>query len=615
MKPGRNDPCLCGSGRKYKKCCGRQSELRPEPARAQPTTLSPIETNKILALARSGHHSQLEGAARELLTEHPDSGFLWKALGLSLLNQGKDPVHAWQTAARLLPEDADVHNNLGSALRDRGRIDAAVASYRRAVEIKPHSILAHNNLGNCLRDLGEHAAAAASYRVSLAADPEQFDVYIHLGHVLLELGEADAAAESYRRALMINPENAVVHANLAMALKLQDRLADAEASCRRALEINPALAAPLALLGQIHAEKNDFIEAENLIRRAISIDPNMPEALVGLVRLRKMTPGDAYWLAAAERIVAGQLPPRKEARLRYALGKYFDDVKDFGRAFANYQRANELMRRINGIHDQQALTRRVERIIELYDSKWLSNAVQRTDGSERLIFIVGMWRSGRTLAEQILASHPAVVGLGELPFWSTVGIAHEQSFVGGNSGTVRKLAGEYLAAIGDRARNAARVVDKMASNFMHLGLIHAALPNARFIHMRRHPIDTCLSIHFQDFRDAHLYAYDLEDLAHYYAHYTRVMEHWRRTLPRDAILDVSYEELVEKQAACSRRIVDYVGLEWDDRCLSFHLTDRTVRTVSKWQVRQPMNRSSVDRWRNYEKFIAPLHSLASLKTE
>ena len=581
----------------------------------QPAALPPVETNKVLALASSGRHSELERTARELLVEHPESGFLWKALGLSLWNQGKDPIEAWERAVRLLPQDADVHNNLASALRDCGRIDAAVASYRRAVEINPRLVIAHNNLGNCLRDLGEHAAAAASYRASLAADPEQFDVCIHLANVLLELAQADACVEIYRRVLAINPGIAVVHANLGMALKLQGRLAEAEDSCRRALEIDPALAPPLALLGEIHAERGDFAEAENLLRRALSVDPDMPEAWASLARLRKMTVGDASWLAAAERIVAGRLAPRKEARLRYAIGKYFDDVKDFDRAFTNYRRANELMRRINGTHDKQALTRRVARIVELYDSKWLSAAPQQVAGSERCIFIVGMWRSGTTLAEQILASHPAVIGVGELRFWDAAAVTYEQSLVHGDSskGTLRKLADEYLALIGNRAANVARIVDKMCSNFMHLGLIHAALPHARFIHMRRHPIDTCVSMHFQDLRDAHPYAHDLEDLAHYYLHYTRVMAHWRRTLPGGVILDVSYEDLVANQEACSRNIVDHVGLEWDDRCLDFHTTPRTVDTASKWQVRQPMNRASVDRWRNYERFITPLLSLASLK--
>jgi len=216
-----------------------------------------------------------------------------------------------------------------------------------------------------------------------------------------------------------------------------------------------------------------------------------------------------------------------------------------------------------------------------------------------------MWRSGTTLAEQILASHPAVFGAGEAAFWKAAAVRYEQGC------PLAELGGQYVALL-DRLSppTAERVIDKMPANFLHLGLIHAGLPHARIIHMRRHPLDTCLSIYFQDFTHGHPYAHDLADIGHYYQQYLRVMEHWRRTLPAGAMLEVSYEDLVENQEGCSRRMLDFIGLPWDPGCLDFHRTPRTVTTFSKWQVRKPITRSSLQRWRNYAPYIAALSPLA-----
>jgi len=236
----------------------------------------------------------------------------------------------------------------------------------------------------------------------------------------------------------------------------------------------------------------------------------------------------------------------------------------------------------------------------------------RTNTSSRPIFIVGMPRSGTSLAEQILASHPQVFGAGELPYWKTaslrVGTAALQN--GSCEAVLRQLADEYLRLLTDLSPDAARVVDKMPGNFAHLGMIHAALPSARIIHMRRNPIDTCLSIYFQNFHIAHSYANDLADLAHYYHQYLRLMEHWRSVLPQEVILEVPYEALVDDQETWSRNMVDFVGLPWDAACVDFHQTNRNVSTFSKWQVRQKISRASVERWRNYEPFVGPLVQLS-----
>jgi len=585
-------------------------------------------------MLNAGRHAELERSALGLLEQHPQAGIVWQLLGLALRMQGKDALDALTQAATLLPQDAAAHNNLGNALGERGRYDDAVSSYRRALALRPDFAEAHNNLGNALLDTGQFEPAVASYERALELKPGYVEAYRNLGNALRGLGRLDQAADSYRRALALNPEcaeahnelgmalrdlgrpdEAVIsygralqirpdyaeaHSNLGIALRLQGHTAEAEISCRRALAFDPDLSAAVVALAELHADRGQFAQAQDLFQRAISMQPQSPEAWAGIARLRTMTASDAAWLAEAQRVAGQNLPARQEVLLRYAIGKYFDDLKDFEQAFLSYRRANELTRQYRAPHEQRQLKQAVDLITQRYDAHWLSQAGAAAASSNRPVFIVGMLRSGTSLAEQILASHPQVFGAGELTFWPTASSANEP---------LGKLADSYLRLLAQLSPDAARVIDKMPGNFLHLGLIHAALPNARIIHMRRNPIDTCLSIYFQHFEANHSYASDLQDLAHAYGEYLRVMQHWRSTLPEQTILDVPYEGLVEDQEGWSRKMLDFIALPWDSRCLAFERTERTVITASKWQVRQKISRASVERWRHYQRFVGPLRGL------
>ena len=733
--PGRNDACLCGSGKKYKKCCARQ------PVQAPPDLTS------LFALLAAGRHDELETAARELLAKHKDLGILWKLLGAALFNLGRDALAALETAATLLPHDpesqtnlgnllrahgrmddaasyhrraialrpdyAEAHNNLGSALLDSKRFTQAAASYRKAITInpgfamahhnlanclraqglleealqsyrhavelrpsdydallglsdtslglgrldeaargyrrflqsRPDSFEAHNNLGNALRDSGQIEEAASSYRRAVAIRPDHAKLHNNLGNALLDLGRIEEAAASYLRALELEPDFAKAHSNLGSAFRelgkldeaeasyrralairadsaeiltnlgvvqrLQGRADEAEASFSRALGIEPAAVPTITSLAELYADRGQFTEAENLYKEAKAIQPDSAQAWAGLAALRKMTGEDSAWIQEALRIVQRSLRPRDEAQLRYAIGKYFDDAQDYQQAFLSYRRANEISKAYSYPHDREHLARTFEFITQIYDREWIEQAKATSNRSVRPVFIVGMPRSGTSLAEQILASHPAVFGAGELSFWKTasleVGAAALQDGFDGSD--LAQLAEEYLQLLAGLSPSATRVVDKMPANFAHMGMIHAALPNARFIHMRRNPIDTCLSIYFQNFHVAHSYANDLEDLAHYHHEYQRLMRYWRAILPPSVILEVPYEALVADPEAWSRKILEFVGLPWDGACIDFHRTQRRVSTFSKWQVRQKISKTSVERWRNYAPFVGPLMRL------
>jgi tetratricopeptide (TPR) repeat protein len=605
--PSRNAQCHCGSGKKYKHCCARHAAAA-KPSIAKPVAVTPATmANRLIALAKSQRYPDMESLAREMVRVLPRSGFAWKSLGVALQMQGKEALQALQCAVQLLPEDADCHGNLGTALRRLGRLQEAAECMHRALRLKPGLPELWNNLGNVQKDLGQFDDAITSLRRAINLRPDFAQALNNLGNALLGLGQLDQAAASYRQAIAIQADYVEAHVNLGIVQRSQGLLQEAEEHCRRALELDANSAAALRLMAELRSDQGEFAAAENLYNQAMLIEPDSAEAWAGMAGLRRMTVEDTAWLARAQLLVA-RSPSSEELYLRYAMGKFFDDVGDYEQAFANYRRANELAIRARPAHDRRLLALGIDHVIQHQSREWLQHAAAGASSAERPVFIVGMPRSGTTLAEQILASHSGVFGAGELPFWNSAVKAGAGARVIGEDETpgLRQAAEAYLAQLATLSAGAQRVVDKMPANFLHLGVIHAALPKAKIIHLRRNPLDTCLSIYFQNFGAMHPYANDLDDLADYYGQYLRIMEHWRLALPVGVVLDVDYEALVEETETWSRRMLDFIGLPWEANCLEFYNCRRRVSTFSKWQARQKISRSSIGRWRHYERFIGSL---------
>jgi tetratricopeptide (TPR) repeat protein len=697
MPPGRNEPCPCGSGRKYKHCCGK--------------TAADAQVHHLLGQALEDQ-GLLERAAESFgraIALDPKFADAHNDLGQVLLRLGRTDaaIASCRRALALRPRFAAALGNLANAERARGALAAAIAGYRRVIELEPGLAEAHRNLGSalleagdgeaaihclqraielrpefvgavmqlaraltaagrgaeaiphyerllardprvetldelatllaglgryeasasCFRDLldrtpdngrlhtnlgfvlhclGDFRAAIEHCRRAIELEPRLPDAHLHLGNSLLALNVLHEAEAAYRAGLEIAPDHAALHTAHAMAERALGRLADAEASTRRALALHPGAADTLALLGSLAIDRGRFDEAEDLLRKALAIDPELPEALANLTALHKMSPADAPWRDAAERVLARGLPVAHAINLQHALGKYYDDVDDRGAAFQHHRMANELARRSRSRYDRAEMTQRVTRTLAAFDRIALVALAQGGLASERPVFVVGMPRSGTSLTEQILASHPEVHGAGELIYWNFAADAERAATLEQRAATIAELGRTYLEGLATQALDASRVVDKLPDNFRNIGLIHAALPGARFIHLERNPLDTCLSIYFQRFSAAHIYATDFGDLAHYYLEYRRLMAHWRAMLPPQTLLEVRYEDLVDDPEGWSRRMLAHIGLPWDPRCLEFHRTDRPVLTASNWQVRQPIGKGSVDRWRRYERFIGPL---------
>ena len=499
----------------------------------------------------------------------------------------------------------------GNQLLAQAAYDDAIQCYQDALQLVPRSIIARNNLGAALCKLGRYKEAEEQFRRVIhtrAGDPT---AHCNLGAVLRWTGRTTESEMPLRRALKLKPNFVEAQINLSATLVVLGRLPDAKAILEKTLRIAPRNTAALVGMGQIAGPEGRLAEAQTLFERALEVDPKAHAAWAGLVWLRRMTPADGAWLQHAEQIAAGGLAPHHEATVRFAIGKYCDDVGEFARAFLSYQRANELQKMGAEPYDRQARTRFVDDMRRVYTRKALSGAHKGATDSGQPVFVVGMPRSGTSLVEQIIASHPAARGAGELMFWSHAMRGHETVLRHEPPGEAltRKLAAGYLRVVAGHSGGAERVVDKAPLNVDYLGVIHSVLPRARVIYVRRDPIDSCLSCYFQQFSQDLDFTMDLSDLAHYYGEHQRLVTHWRSVLPSEALLEVPYAALVADQETWSRKIVDFLGLEWDERCLDFHRTDRTVLTASYWQVRQKIYKSSVGRWRNYQKFIAPLLAL------
>ncbi len=531
------------------------------------------------------------------------------------LSQGQAPSPGQQRAdvPANRPDRAKAQQlfHRGNKFFAQGNYAEAAALYEEGIELDSSHAEALNNLGSSLSHLGRYEEAERCFREAMAVKPNFSDPHANLGVLLRQKSYLVDSEILLRRALKLRPTDLDARINLGLTLVVLGRLRDARACFAKVLKTNSRNVLALFGMGQIAALDGRFEEAETTYRRIIEFSPKMTNAWAALPLTRKMTNNDGEWLKGATEIAASAIHPMEEANLRFAMGKYCDDVNDFALAFQNFKRGNELLKTAAEDYDRKERSSFISKLIRVYSRETISTIGPPGSSSAKPVFVVGLPRSGTSLAEQIIASHPAAYGAGELNFWAALierdeGVTHAVL----SESARPRVAEEYLRILEGFSANALRVIDKAPVNSDFLGLIYSVFPNARVIYMQRDPIDTCLSCYFQQFLTGLNFTFDLSDLAHYYGEHQRIMAHWRAVLPPGFILDVPYEELVADQETWSRKMLAFIGLEWDPRCLEFHTNKRQVNTASAWQVRQKVYKSSVARWRNYEKFIGPLKTLS-----
>ncbi|HEV8028770.1 MAG TPA: sulfotransferase [Stellaceae bacterium] len=564
-----------------------------------------------LSLHQQGRLAEAESLYQALLDADRDHFDVLHALGILRCQQRRyeEARGLFLHALRQKPGSPEAHYNLATALEGLKHPEEAVLHYREALALRPDFYPAHNNLANVLKALDQREEAIVHYRRALAIRPDFAIAHNNLANTLQALGRRDEAETHYRRAIGFKPDYAEAHNNLGNVLRVLGRGEEAVQCYRRALAFEPRYLEAHNNLGNALKELGQFEEAAASFKKALELDPKCVAAYHDLALATKVK-ADEPWLAAMEKLASDSdgLKPRDRAGLHFALAKTSEDLERHDEAFRHMLAANALKRR-EIAYDEARTFARFARIRELVTAELLRQKAGSGDPSRAPIFILGMPRSGTTLVEQILASHPDVFGAGEIDDLTLLAEAmpYPEGLPEASADQLRALGAGYVAGVRARAGAALWITDKMPSNFYYVGLIRLALPNARIIHTRRDPIDTCLSCFSKLFVGvAQPFSYDLRELGRYWRQYDALMAHWRQVLPEGAMLEIPYEELVADLETQARRLVAYCGLDWNDACLAFHETRRAVRTASAVQVRHPVYKSAVGRWRIYEEQLAPL---------
>jgi tetratricopeptide (TPR) repeat protein len=528
--------------------------------------------------------------------------------GARLIHQGRqgEAIPLLQRSVKLDPGVWASHHDLGVAMTTAGLLEQATEPFAAALRLNPGLASAHNYLAYIFDSMGQESRAMASYQAAVALQPDLVIAQMRLGMLYLTQSRNAEATVAFRAAAAAAPGTRMARIAQACALEASGAFDEALAAARATVEAYPEDAEAHAFLAKLLGEAGLSAEAAAHYLRATELAPDLYLAWSGLATNRKFNGEDSPLIARMNAVLARpNLTPRKRQLVHFALGKAHDDMGNYEAAMRNFEAGNRL-RAMAGDLDRDELVRRVDRLIEATPPGYRDRQPDPGVEDATPILIVGMPRSGSTLTEQILSSHPEVAAGGELAFWHARDTPREDVW-GLTSEATRRLADDYLATLRRFGPGAKRVTDKALDNFLRLGFIHRILPNATLIHCRRHPVDTALSIFTTNF-DCE-YGADRGDLVFFFRQYQRLMAHWRQVLPPDRLIDIDYEVLVADPEPQARRLIAACGLEWNDACLAPHRNTRTVKTASLWQARQPVYETSIDRWRRYEPWLGELREL------
>lgn len=506
-----------------------------------------------------------------------------------------------------------------------GKFHADLKDYPRALDylqnasnLAPENIEFQLEFARTLDKSGLIDDADSLYLQICKDNPDSLDTIINYTKFLITYRRYDEALGYAQHAQQIAPKDAQVTEQLARIHLSMNNTEEALKHFNNALIQSPNNLSILRGLGIAYLETGDFAKASAIAEEMIATDNEAPDGYLLKSHLKKSSIGDNLTKHLLRLSISEKISEEDKMLVHYALGKLLDDQKNYSDAFAHFKIANEIQEQsyLNKQHffDENSLSQ----LISLFTSDFIDSHKHLGTENDTPIFIVGMPRSGTTLTEQIISSHPNVLAAGEFNFWDSVNKSlplrmqtknpypeclhemtnrHAKEIIKQYENALRKIVGPNTSST--------HITDKLPHNFLHLGLISILFPNVKIIHTKRDPIDTCLSIYFQHFNKTHEYATSLSNLVAHYKRYERLMQHWHTVLP-GRILDINYEDTISDPEYWSRQLISHIGLEWDDACLAPHKLERAVKTFSQWQVRQPIYKTSVQRWKNYEPFITPL---------
>ena len=622
-----------------------------------------IQSNSHVALFHSNlgeMHRQLKAidlgiqCGRQAVTLDPSSANAWSNLGITYYDakQYEQAKHCHQRALAINPRLSCSLNNLGSIHKTQNDTKLAIEFYQAAISASPHFVEPLNNLGVLYLQKQEFKQAWPYLNQAIVLAPTFADAHCNFGLTLLGLEQSANALMHFEKALQLKPDYAEAYYGCAKVYLHQHNFTESECSIRKAMMLNPEQVEFYQLLADIYHEQGHYTQALMHLDQALAMDPTLSNlylskgnVLMGmgeisqaeeqflkattnsnldtrvnahysLVQLSKVKPenGSLHALLSVTNDSLA-LSPNKLEYLYFALGKCYDDTGEWAKAFQYFTEGCRLKRqRITyNITEQIQFT---DKLIHCFTQQTIEHLKAFANPSALPVFIVGMPRSGSTLVEQILSEHSHVYGAGELKYLNNLiqfpvknqlnTLYYPENLLHLSPEICRAITDNYVASLQHHSPKAIRITDKMPYNFIAIGLIHALLPNAKIIHVKRNPIDTCLSCYTKLFTEGQLYSYELTELGQYYQCYERIMNHWRRILPSDAWLDIEYEAMVNSLETEAQRLIEFCDLAWEPACLTFYQSKRQVRTASFVQVRQPIYTSSVERWRRYEQELAPL---------
>jgi len=603
------------------------------------------------ALIMLGNYAEAEERVNTALTMYPEFSRPQVVRGELRLLQGRhdQAADAFRRAIELGDSDPATRIKLGRALALQGDRDGARQAIDETLRLDPQRKRLAD--GFELERAGQRQAAEDIYRDVLKGDPDNVDALRLLAGLATAQRQHRDAEILLRRALELAPDFGRAMANLVVNLVEQEKLDDALEYANRLTRIAADNADSFLLLGNALSAAGRYDDAIDAYRKSLGLQPDHPGSLSGLAHNLK-TVGrqdeaiatyrkciaanpyftEPYWSLAnlktfrftSDEVTAMEelgrhpnIPDDAVVHLCAALGFHYENVEDYDKAFACFERCNATRRKLE-YYDPVETEFLHDRVVAVFDADFVQQAPAAQVSAAKPIFIVGLPRSGSTLLEQILASHSQVEGTHELSGLARVvreipdRLRTREHFPDALSGVdaagFAALGQAYLERTRQYRRGSPYFTDKNPNNFVHVGLVHLALPDAVIINARRHPLDSCLGCYKQLFAMGQAFSYDLEDIGEYYLQYNRLMQHWSKVLP-GKVLDVHYEDVVTDVEGQVRRILEHCGLPFEEQCVRFHETERAVKTASSEQVRQPIYRSSVNLWRRYEKHLAPLISI------
>ena len=560
-------------------------------------------------------------AYAKALEINPNLTVVYNNLGPVLQKQGRldEAVQVYYHALEISPNDASIHNNLGQAFQKQGRLEEATQAYHRAVEINPDYMKAYNNLGLVLQEQGSLEAAVQVYHRAVEISPDDADAYNNLGNALQEQGKLELAIQVYYRATEINPNYLQAYNNLGNTFRQQDRSEEAIQAYQCAIEIDASYVEAYVSLGNLLRELGRLAPAIQAYRKVLSIDLNNVATHYMLAKTKKHGSYDNEICAMETLLENPSITNPEKVDLYFALGKAFEDLQMYEKAFGFFVIGNKTKRE-TAEYDISQDEDFFKRLMDTFSKPFLGRYSGFGFDDNTPIFILGMPRSGTSLVEQVLSSHSKVYGAGELydlrqtiltsnPKFTQHRFPDHLGQLDGNELT--QFGINYVKRLREYSHHAHHITDKMPANFLYIGMIKLILPNAKIIHCQRNPIDTCLSCFKNHFALGHRFSSDLQELGAYYQLYNRLMSHWDDVLP-DYIFHFQYEDLITDQETQTRSLLEHCGLEWEESCLSFHQTERLVKTMSSPQVRRPLYHDSVGLWKKYENQLQPLISVLTV---